>query len=400
MLTAPSIDPAGDGWLRLNPIGQDKVGRALLTNSSQAITPTMPLYFEFEYVSWGGSGADGLVAFLYDASQDMSGAHSGGALGYCGGAGAYLAIGLDEYSNFSGPYAPGSGCGFSSLAQGAPYAQSVVIRGPQANSYPVVATNPYAPGIDFPNAGARPTPTKVQVSLQPASPGYNITVTLVRNGVSTVVHNNVAFPYAAPSNVRVGFASSTGTQTNIHEVRHQVLDVLTDVDVAQTLLTPATATPGSTVSYKVTFTNRSSFDIPSGNVKFEDLLPAEITNPTWTCTGAGCPGTSGSGNIQALNGATMAAGSSVEFNVTGRLANGVTNGQVVTNTAQVSFDANSLYAGPQKQASTSLTARVTAAPASASPIPVFDGAGLLLASTGLGALGCLFARRRATRRKG
>ena len=214
------------------------------------------------------------------------------------------------------------------------------------------------------------------------------------------MHNNVAFPYAAPSSVRVGFASSTGSLTNIHEVRHQVLDVLTNLNITKTLLTAASAAPGSAVTSKTTITNRSSFAIPAGNVQFEDAVPPEIVNPTWTCVGTGCPAASGSGNIQALNGGSMAAGDSVEFTVTGQIANSVTNGQVLTPTAKVSFDANSLYSGPQQQAAVNVTAQVVRPqPSSAAPIPVFDGAGLLIASSGLGALGCLLARRRKTHRK-
>lgn len=112
-LTAPGIDPDGSGWLRLNPLAQSQVGHALRTDASGALTPSMPLYFEFEYVSWGGNGADGLAALLYDASQNMSGASSGGSLGYCGGAGTYPAIGLDEFGNFSGPtWPPANNCGY------------------------------------------------------------------------------------------------------------------------------------------------------------------------------------------------------------------------------------------------------------------------------------------------
>src|SRR5690606_36352751 len=64
----------------------------------------------FEYFSYGGDGADGILCFLFDAAVPVfhTGAF-GGALGYAfsatyqsrGLSGAYIGIGLDEFGNFS-----------------------------------------------------------------------------------------------------------------------------------------------------------------------------------------------------------------------------------------------------------------------------------------------------------
>ncbi|GEM_PF-2832271 len=361
-LTAPNIDPEGQGWLRLNPLATSQTGRALLTGSSQALASNVPVYFEFEYVSWGGTGADGLVAFLYDADKDMAGARSGGSLGYCGGSGAYLAIGLDEYGNFSGPYDRDvKVCRFNDQANTrSQYVDSVVIRGPEGSNYPMVATKKYASGIDFPRATARPAATKVQVSLQPATVGYNITVTLIRNGVATKMFDNVSFPYAAPNNVRVGFGSATGLDTNVHEVRGQVLDVLTEVDVAKRLTSSDPAARGSTVSYSVSYANVSNFEITAGNIQYEDIVPAEIENVSWTCSGNACPAPSGNGNIQGVNQGSLQAGELIRFDITGRLSRNVADGQTITNTAKVSFVPNSPYSGPEKESSVSFSTQVTA----------------------------------------
>jgi len=99
-LTAPSIDLSGQGWLRLTDTGNNRKGLAL--DSSQSFPGNVPVTVRFSYVSWGGNGADGITLFLYDSTQDMSGASTGGGLGYCGGAGGYLAVGLDE--------SPGQSC--------------------------------------------------------------------------------------------------------------------------------------------------------------------------------------------------------------------------------------------------------------------------------------------------
>lgn len=62
---------------------------------------------EFEYFSYGGNGADGLVAFLFDAETPVFNTGGfGGSLGYAqrgnqaGLSRAYLGIGFDEYGNF------------------------------------------------------------------------------------------------------------------------------------------------------------------------------------------------------------------------------------------------------------------------------------------------------------
>ncbi|WP_148292975.1 hypothetical protein [Comamonas sp. B-9] len=393
-LTAPGTDADGQGWLRLNGLANGQVGRALWTGAPQSIVANTPLYFEFEYVSWGGGGADGLVAFFYDASQDMSGALSGGSLGYCAGAGAYLGIGLDEYGNFSGPSdAISSACSNGANGSG-PTSQSVVIRGPEDAQYPLIATSQYGPGVDT-RTSLRPQPITVQVKLEPEGVGYNVTVTLIREGVSTVLHDAVPFPYAPPSDVRVGFASSTGDINNTHEVRNAVLAILADLDVSKTLMTPTSAAPNSSVSYTLTYFNRSAFDLPSGTVNFEDVVPAEITNPSWTCTGAACPSASGSGSIQAINAGVFPANGQAVFTVTGTLSNAVTTGQVISSLAKASFVSDSIYAGPTKEASVTITVVDAVAPqAAATPVPALEGIGLALASTGVAGGGAWMLRRR------
>ena len=168
-LTAPSIDLAGSGWLRLNPLANNQTGRTLLTDANEYVPAGLPIYLEFEYVSWGGGtehwSADGLTVYLYDAAKDMAGALYGGSLSYCGGSGAYLAVGLDEWGNFSGPYAAATGCSWSSSADQQRNLDTVVIRGPQSASFPNLAAAPYSAGIDFATAASRPVPTKVQITM-------------------------------------------------------------------------------------------------------------------------------------------------------------------------------------------------------------------------------------------
>ena len=148
ILTAPSIDAAGSGWLRLTDTGGTEKGLAL--NNAFSFAGNVPVTVEFNYVSWGGTGADGMTLFLYDSTvgSPMAGATTGGGLGYCGGAGGYLAIGIDEYGNFSNP---ADKCLSASGSPGA-RPDSLVIRGPIGASNAWIATTSVPGGIDNPHA--------------------------------------------------------------------------------------------------------------------------------------------------------------------------------------------------------------------------------------------------------
>src|SRR6478752_2124377 len=124
-LTAPAADAEGAGWLRLTGNATGAQGNARHTGGSFSAANGITL--AFSYASWGGGtpGADGITVYLYDATQTMAGALPGGGLGYCKGAGGYLALALDEYGNFS---SPADNCSGGGGPGGAP--QALVLRGP------------------------------------------------------------------------------------------------------------------------------------------------------------------------------------------------------------------------------------------------------------------------------
>src|SRR5579862_725015 len=159
-LTAPSIDVSGQGWLRLTNAVTNQRGLALDT---QSFAGNVPVTVRISYVSWGGTGADGTTIFLYDSTQNMSGASLGGGLGYCNGAGGYLGIGLDEYGNFSNPS--------DHCSNGGPgrTPESLVIRGPESSGNPYVTGVLVPGGIDNPHVASRPSPKTVLVTLTPAA---------------------------------------------------------------------------------------------------------------------------------------------------------------------------------------------------------------------------------------
>ena len=338
-LTAPSLDASGQGWLRLTDAAGSERGLAL--DTSQTFAASVPVTMQISYVSWGGSGADGTTIFLYDSTQDMSGASNGGGLGYCNGAGGYLAIGLDEYGNFSNPT--------DHCLSGGPgqVPESLAIRGPLSAGNPYVTGVPVAGGIDNPGAASRPPPKTVLVTLTPATVGYTVTVLFqdASGDPFQTLFTNVPFPYPAPASMSVGFSGSTGGATNAHEL--QGLVAATPDDLQVTMNGPATVLEGTPITYTLTVTNNGAYPIGATDAPtVTDTLPGAVTGVSWTCTpsaGASCTA-SGAGNLN-TSGLTLPSNASVTYTITGTLA-AAACGTVVSNSANADFGSSSTFVDP------------------------------------------------------
>jgi len=341
-------DASGNGWLRLTTNQVNQVGGALYTGGS--FPSTQGVVVDYEYVSWGGSGADGLSFFLYDAASTMAGAGNGASLGYCSGAGGYLGVGLDEFGNFSSNGATGR-CPNNDGPGNTP--DSVVVRGPVANNNPYIGGASVGGGIDVPNVTTRPTANKVRYLLVPnGSGGYRVTVSVGLAGATPVpLLNALNFPYVAPSQLRVGIAASTGAATNIHEVRNLSISMPADVSVTKTV-TPSSVLKGQAATYTVVVRNNDVNPTDSGDQSpainaanapdIVDALPAQLTGVTWTCTataGSTCPAASGTGNLAIAGGYTMAPGGALTFTIVGTVLTSATCGSTVSNTATADFSA-------------------------------------------------------------
>ncbi len=218
-LTSGSPDPAGNGWLRLTSTGNNQATSAYFNNAFTAANATV--YASFDYVSWGGSGADGLVFFLFDGSKTFGVGADGGSIGYAqktgvnGMNGGYLGVAVDEFGNFSNPTEGRSGgIGFTPDA--------FAVRGPgtgQTGYDYLGGTGSLSTSIDTPSVGTRPTQINtIQLLLSPTN---QLTVTLQQGGTSaqTVLSMDLS-GYARPDTLKFGFASGTGGQTNYHDVRN------------------------------------------------------------------------------------------------------------------------------------------------------------------------------------
>ncbi|MFN2396067.1 MAG: gliding motility-associated C-terminal domain-containing protein [Bacteroidales bacterium] len=241
ILTAPGIDPEGQGVLRITNNSGNQTG---FVYSDGIALPSAGLNIEFEYFTYGGSGADGIVFFLFDALADpFQIGGFGGSLGYAQRTGgipgvslAYLGIGLDEFGNFSNP---------TEGRQGGPGSrpQSVTLRGSGNGSattpdnYPYlthvqVSQAPFNFNIDVPGPTRTTDPSdsryrKVEITLKPRTPeGFFIDMAIITGGTPTTTHQilqDFEYATAAPDAFRLGFSAGTGGLNNFHEIRNLVV---------------------------------------------------------------------------------------------------------------------------------------------------------------------------------
>lgn len=348
-------DPAGSGWLRLTEPVNNQAGYAFYDAPFDISSGAV---IQFDYATWGGSGADGYSIFLFDSAYDLttfSAGGTGGSLGYApnnqtapadpGLTGGYIGVGVDEYGNFSSP---------TEGRLGGPglTVNSASVRGPfnhPSGAYYYLggsATLPPAQALSFNGQLYRPAQSgtqyrKVVMFLTPvAAPNYLRVDLYVQFGAgqpltSIVSGLNVGRP--VPASVKVGYAASTGGSTNYHEIRNLLISNLpSDINLAMTKTASAsTVAPGGTVTYTVKASNLGPNPITATNVPITDNVPATLTGVTWTCAGSGgatCAG--GSGNTISTT-ATLPFNGTATYTITGTVPAGTPAGTVLTNTASL-----------------------------------------------------------------
>ncbi|BAV05896.1 gliding motility-associated C-terminal domain-containing protein [Filimonas lacunae] len=238
-LTAPSIDANGKGYLRFTSASQNQ-------KSFIYSTTTFPsgygINISFEYYTYGGNGADGITFFLFDATaiSSFNVGGFGGSLGYAqritddksdtlpGLSKGYIGIGIDEFGNFSNATEGRQG----GIGQ---KSNSVTLRG-AGNGKTLVSTNyPYLTSAQLTGltGGSRTDTTssasgyrKAIISLTPRTGGgFVVTVKIQKGSTTTTVINSYAYTTTPPAKFGFGLGSSTGGNTNYHEIRNLTVDV-------------------------------------------------------------------------------------------------------------------------------------------------------------------------------
>ncbi len=233
VLTASSaggnIDSSGSGWLRLTSAGGNQATYAYDTTSFVSKNATITA--SFNYVSYGGTGADGITFFLADASKTFGVGAYGGSLGYAqktvagdGGAdingmnGGYIGLGIDEFGNYSNPTeGREGGIGF--------YADNVSVRGPGdgLTGYDYLGgTGSLPTSLDSPGSGTRPTETTYKIVIT-ATNQLTVFADFGATGNFVTLYSIDLSGYARPDELIMGFTGSTGGSTNIHEVQNVAL---------------------------------------------------------------------------------------------------------------------------------------------------------------------------------
>lgn len=389
-LTSGIDDPLGAGWLRLTKATTNQGGYAYI---SKSFPSTLGVIMDFEYKMWrnvpdpaGLDGADGIGVFLFDAADVQTngfrlGAY-GGALGYTsntaegvnfGLRGGYIGIGFDALGNYP------NNISFGPKNGGPGYRpNSVSMRGP-TNDVDTSQSNVFLTGVTVlaghnivdinTNTGdtsqdeldyntvvsSRPDDNtfyrRIQIEMKPTSGGYHIIVrwkTAVNSDFVPLIDYTTTLP--PPNLLSMGFAASTGSGVNMHDIRNLTLTTPGNLRITKqtdkSYLRAITGSGLNQITYYIDVVN----DTPAAlqNIDFTDALTDSngtqiapsvfaITTISHTgfLTGTNLPTTSATNQFAGtLN---MAANSTGRIIITGELAaNQIPAGNIITNRAEVS----------------------------------------------------------------
>lgn len=249
----PVIDAAGQGWLRLVTDTGNQANAVFFDTPIPSAGNQVTVQFGANMWggnNFGGTGADGLTFFMYDASQSFAPGAFGGSIGYAnrtgvdGLGGGFMGISFDVYGNFSNPTegrnggvgfvpnavvarGPGSGqTGYNYLAG------TSGSSGPQGRNYTdtgdptaldagdgVVPALPYIMGS--PLATERPNQStqyrNVSITLDENSQVL-VRMQFGEDGLWYDVLNFDLSSFVRPEQLRIGFASGTGGGTMVYEI--------------------------------------------------------------------------------------------------------------------------------------------------------------------------------------
>jgi outer membrane protein OmpA-like peptidoglycan-associated protein len=292
-LTA-GADGQGNGWMRLTSATNDQFGYVL---DDASFPSNNGILAEFEYATWGGSGADGLTFFLYDGSTSLANFHAGpagGSIGYtncpsnstAGLSNAYIGVAFDEWGNFANStFCNQSGGAGTDLEPG-----RVSVRAGQASNYNFLTSAPVSEGL----AGSRTAARKIKVAITPDMK-LSVYITYPDGTIQTVT-NGYPLPANAPSTLKMGFVAATGGSNNNHEIRST--QVVLPADLSTTVTDGVTGSArGTGHTWTSVVTNNGPNAVTGATVKATSDL-AGVSNVSWTCAatgGATCANLSGSG---------------------------------------------------------------------------------------------------------
>jgi hypothetical protein len=217
-----------EGWFQLTQASQHpdrgSIESMIAFNSANKI-----IHLEFDYLSWGGNGGQGLAIYLFDAS--VAGAGTGGVggvgLGYVKMIGAYIGVGLDESSSFTVMEPNNMTENTKDIVNGS----ALTIRGSQARGYARDSSYKFPASSQlFSQSGTRKDAIAagslkhVSAHFKPKTPQPGFTIDFSING--QIILSNFDYPRAVPVSIKLGVVATNGDRSSNHEIRNLKAEVV------------------------------------------------------------------------------------------------------------------------------------------------------------------------------
>ncbi|PID31800.1 hypothetical protein CR970_03905 [Candidatus Saccharibacteria bacterium] len=375
------FDADGDGYLRLTNDQTTQSGFAIYDTP---ISATAGLDIQFTMHQYGGTSADGISFFLVDGASNPTepGAY-GGSLGYAsdsvlsapGIVGGYVGIGFDVFGNFSAPTFGTGGPGVTPNA--------IVVRGSEATNYQYVNGVVASSSLHGTNRTDSARDIRILVDTDSVMSvmvdyGSGYVTELANIDLKTINGNTM------PSTFKLGFAASTGGQTDFHEIRMLSVNSL-QPNVSVSVSHSGTLGIGDTAPFYVNVSNDANAADTTGSITTsttlpEGIVPVSASGNGWTCTITGQ-------TVDCTTSTALPAGSSLPvITIQTRVDSVPTSTTVLSNVTA----ANNANPSPQDTDTVSV---VTAAPntgiAQASPATA-----IISTLAGMGIVGYVVARRK------
>lgn len=353
----PTVTSANgsSNWLRLTSATTNSNGYVYYNT---AFSVNQGFVIDFEFASFGGSGADGLIMFLFDgATTTFRAGAAGGSLSYAndcsvsgttdaGMSNAFIGIAFDEFGNFANQ---NDRCKNGGV--GAALPESVSIRG--AGNWDGTGTLPTTvyPYLTSASSGTSIDCTACTTRPETGSNWRRARITMLQSGSSWTVSVDVQFgtgsaftrlinAYTLPSppstTLKIGFAAATGGSTNYHDIRNVKITNPVDVTLSKTV-SEADVMVNSNFTYSLGVTNTNISPVQS--VVVTDTMPTtqvqyvSATSTLGTCAFATPTVTCTLGS--------MTAGSSATITITGKgLAQGTANNTATVDQADIDINPN------------------------------------------------------------
>lgn len=245
LLTAPSLDSAGNGWLRLTA---DKQFQNSFVYYNEPIPTAFGLDITITFAIWTADRenvADGIAIVLFDNAAVPAAGGWGGSLGYAqhsgfgsiGMNGGFAAFGIDSWGNFSNPTEDRiGGPGFE------PY--SITLRGSQgatrADGYEYITGNHNVQQFARTNARNRGRERDwFTLNMRMTADRY-VTIRMRKGtGAWTTLVDTFLTTLVFPERVKFGFTASTGGETSNQEIRNFTVSTITSPECINDSQCPA-----------------------------------------------------------------------------------------------------------------------------------------------------------------